>query len=245
MSYQHLAALYDELMQDAPYDEWVSFTESMLESPVEAILDVGCGTGQITRRLSQKGFQMTGVDLSEAMLIEAANDSSVETSRIQWVKQDMRALTGFHDQQLIVSYCDVLNYITEKDDVLKTFQAIHHSLAPEGQFMFDVHSLAHVEAMSDNIYSEVQDDYSYIWFCDQGDTIGEMFHEMTFFIKEGDCYQRYDETHHQRTYSMGSYIDWLKQVGFSDVKVYKDFETAPITLADEPNSERLFFIAKK
>ncbi len=244
MSYQHLAALYDELMQDAPYDEWVSFTESMLESSSQAILDVGCGTGQITRRLSKKGFQMTGVDLSEAMLIEAANDPSVETSRIQWVKQDMRELTGFHDQQLIVSYCDVLNYITEKDDVLKTFQAIYHSLASEGQFMFDVHSLAHVEAMSDNIYSEVQNDYSYIWFCDQGET-GEMFHEMTFFIKEGDSYQRYDETHHQKTYSMKSYIDWLKQAGFRDVKVYKDFETKPITLDDEPNSERLFFVAKK
>ena len=103
MSYQHLAALYDELMQDAPYDEWVTFTESMLDTPVQSILDVGCGTGQITRRLSKKGFQMTGVDLSEAMLIEAANDPSAETSRIQWVKQDMRALTGFFDQQLIVS----------------------------------------------------------------------------------------------------------------------------------------------
>ncbi|GEM03732.1 methyltransferase [Halolactibacillus miurensis] len=245
MSYQHLAALYDELMQDAPYDEWVSFTEKMLETPVTAILDVGCGTGQITRRLSQKGYQMTGVDLSEEMLIEAANDPSVETSHIQWIKQDMRELAGFNDQALIVSYCDVLNYITEKEDVLKAFRAIHQSLARDGQFMFDVHSLAHVQSMSDHIYSEVQDDYSYIWFCDRGQAEGEMFHDMTFFIKEGHCYQRYDESHHQRTYSMATYTDLLKQAGFNDVRVYKDFETDPITLADEHHSERLFFIAKK
>lgn len=244
MSYQYLASLYDELMQDAPYDMWVNFTEKMRANPVQSILDVGCGTGQITRRLSQLGYHMTGVDLSEEMLTEAAYRSG-GNNRIQWVKQDIRELSGFVDQQLIISYCDVINYVTEKEDVLKTFQAIYESLSPGGQFMFDVHSLNHVEKMSDQVYSEVQEDYSYIWFCDRGDSPGAMTHDLTFFIREGEHYKRYDESHHQRTYSMSQYKSWLSRVGFSEVMTYGDFSETPIDIDQENETERLFFVAKK
>lgn len=245
MAYQHLASVYDELMNDAPYDEWVHFTEKVVNKSVKAILDVGCGTGQITRRLSRKGYQMTGVDLSEDMLIEAANAPGNDANNIQWIKQDIRELSGFEEQELVVSFCDVINYLTEEADVKQTFQAIYDSLAKDGQFIFDVHSVSHVEVMSDNLYSEVHDDYSYIWFCDRGDDHGEMYHDLTFFIKEGDCFKRYDEQHHQKTYQATVYEKWLTDIGFSNVTIYKDFETTPMHLNEESTSDRLFFVCNK
>ena len=51
MKYEQFALLYDELMNDVPYDKWVEFTEESLQQAdmKEAkILDVACGTGNVT-----------------------------------------------------------------------------------------------------------------------------------------------------------------------------------------------------
>ena len=73
MKYEQFALLYDELMNDVPYDKWVEFTEESLQQAdmKEAkILDVACGTGNVTL-LVQKGYDLIGVDLSEEMLTVA------------------------------------------------------------------------------------------------------------------------------------------------------------------------------
>lgn len=74
MKYEQFALLYDELMNDVPYDKWVEFTEESLQqaSMKEArILDVACGTGNVTLPLVRKGYDLIGVDLSEEMLTVA------------------------------------------------------------------------------------------------------------------------------------------------------------------------------
>lgn len=74
MNYEQFALLYDELMNDVPYDKWVEFTEESLQQAdmKEAkILDVACGTGNVTLPLVQKGYDVVGVDLSEEMLAVA------------------------------------------------------------------------------------------------------------------------------------------------------------------------------
>ncbi|MBJ3792303.1 class I SAM-dependent methyltransferase, partial [Bacillus sp. OA1] len=56
MKYEQFALLYDELMNDVPYDKWVEFTEESLQQAdmKEAkILDVACGTGNVTLPLVQ------------------------------------------------------------------------------------------------------------------------------------------------------------------------------------------------
>ena len=56
MIYQGFAYIYDQLMKDAPYDQWVSFIQQSIAtySPgAKTILDVGCGTGEIAIRLAR------------------------------------------------------------------------------------------------------------------------------------------------------------------------------------------------
>lgn len=64
MIYQGFAGVYDELMTHAPYDEWVQWIRQNIK-PNAAIIDVGCGTGEISLRLAEKGHAVTGIDLSE------------------------------------------------------------------------------------------------------------------------------------------------------------------------------------
>jgi 2-polyprenyl-3-methyl-5-hydroxy-6-metoxy-1,4-benzoquinol methylase len=74
MSYQQFAYLYDKLMKDAPYDEWVQFVKDRCTKyNVQGVrlLDLACGTGELSVRLAQEKFQVTGIDLSEDMLAVA------------------------------------------------------------------------------------------------------------------------------------------------------------------------------
>jgi len=64
MSYEQFAYLYDELMKDAPYDQWVSFVKSILvQHEVEAarLLDLACGTGELSVRFAKQGFRLQGL----------------------------------------------------------------------------------------------------------------------------------------------------------------------------------------
>lgn len=70
-SYIAFAYVYDELMDNVPYDEWAEYLIGLLKENGVAdglVCELGCGTGQMTRRLAAAGYDMIGIDLSEDML---------------------------------------------------------------------------------------------------------------------------------------------------------------------------------
>ncbi|WP_067727355.1 class I SAM-dependent DNA methyltransferase [Oceanobacillus damuensis] len=247
MAYQEMAYLYDKLMLNAPYNEWISFTQGIMKRTgknIAKIADLGCGTGEITTRLAEQGYQMTGVDYSADMLTYAEHKASEKNLTIQWIQQDLISLNGLSQYDMAISYCDVINYITDKDDLRKTFHNIANSLKDGGLFIFDVHSLSHVEMNYINhTFADVTDDASYIWFCSEGEERGEMFHDLTFFSREGEHYVRFDECHHQQTYPVEFYKKLLKDAGFENLKLYADFSLKENNVDEK--SERIFFLAEK
>jgi len=246
MAYQQLAAIYDLLMADTPYHQWLDFTKKQLKSSDTRVLDLGCGTGKMSVLLSEAGYQMTGVDLSEEMLIEASQRAIAEGQSIQWVQQDITALEGFSHYDAVVSYLDVINYLQDFSSVTQVFANVYAALNNTGVFLFDVHSTGHVAAMVNEMYAVVDEAYSYIWFCEPGQHPGEMRHDLTFFIQQGGLYQRFDEVHHQRTFTAAAYVDALKQVGFKTVRLYKDFEAEEQSIEQLDHVDaRLFFVAEK
>ncbi len=243
-----MANVYDRLMEDAPYDKWLEFTEYIIKKynkSVQHIADLGCGTGEITKRLAMNGYQVTGVDYSSDMLTFAEQKCSNEGLTVQWLNQDLKELQGLKDLDAAISYCDVINYITEEEDLTDVFQRVADSLKEDGLFIFDVHSVYQVENNYVNqSFADVMEDASYIWFCHQGDVPGEMYHELTFFqSQEHNTYTRFDEMHHQRTYTPNFYINLLQRTGFKNIKVYGDFqENNELELE---YAERIFFSAEK
>lgn len=74
MTYERFAYVYDELMKDAPYEKWLMILTAKLEQygiGGRKVLDLACGTGEITVELAQHGFDVSGVDLSDEMLMVA------------------------------------------------------------------------------------------------------------------------------------------------------------------------------
>ncbi|MGP4080438.1 class I SAM-dependent DNA methyltransferase [Pseudalkalibacillus sp. R45] len=247
MSYQHFAGLYDRLMEDAPYDMWVSFVNKAIdvycEGPASSLLDIGCGTGEISIRLSEKGYNVQGIDLSEEMLTVAREKTEHKGLQIPFYQQDMRDLEGFKEQDVALIFCDSLNYLRTPNDVKTAFQSISKSLKVEGLLLFDVHTLYKIETVfSDHIFTLNDEEISYIWECHPGEEEGSIHHDLSFFVHTGnDVYKRYDESHYQRTYSLETYQSLLDEAGFELLTVTGDFTDHP------PNdtSERLFFVARK
>src|SRR5690625_6581402 len=131
MAYQEMALLYDQLMVDTPYDKWLTFTKEIIEKSgqdVNVIADLGCGTGEVTIRLAEAGYTLYGVDYSTDMLSHAQQKGSVKNLPIQWLMQDLRELRGLENLDLVVRYCDVMNYIIFGVDLRIVFSNIFHSL---------------------------------------------------------------------------------------------------------------------
>lgn len=247
MAYEQMGFLYDPFMKDAPYDEWLAFTEEIIKKSgkdIDRIADLGCGTGEITIRLAKEGYEVCGVDYSMDMLTSADQKSRAENLSIQWLHQDLRELEGLANFDAVISYCDVMNYITSESDLKNVFSRIAQSLNTGGLFMFDIHSLDYVtNHLINSTFTEVTDEMAYIWDCIEGEYAGEMFHELTFFISENEKYDRIDEFHHQRTYPIKVYEKLLIEAGFEKPVLYNDFSLKSGNLSEK--TERIFIVTEK
>ncbi|RPF55566.1 class I SAM-dependent DNA methyltransferase [Aquisalibacillus elongatus] len=244
--YKQMANIYDELMQDAPYDEWCKFTEEVIEGKeVRSILEIGCGTGEIAIQLAEKGYQVTAFDQSKDMIEVAEQKLNNQEESCQFDVRDARYFSYEQTFDTLISYCDVLNYITDVNDVELVLKNAYQHLRPGGLFVFDVHSQSYVNWLIDEeIFSEIRDDISYVWMCEPLEHEGGIRHDLTFFVKQSDgLYKRLDEEHVQQTHSVKTYQDLLQNAGFRHVNVYQDFTLDQ--LVDEEQANRLFFVCEK
>ncbi|AJD91588.1 methyltransferase [Jeotgalibacillus malaysiensis] len=246
MAYDQFAYVYDRLMSDVPYDDWMSFLFHQKEQhQVKGmkLLDVGCGTGEWTVRASAAGFETVGIDLSESMLSMAQQKAMEAGQSIRFFQMDMSEAEDLGQFDLITIFCDSLNYLETEEAVQQTFKKMYNLLTADGIFMFDVHSVYKVnELFAGQTYSYDDGEAAYIWNSFEGEYENSAEHELTFFIKEeGNLYSRFDEFHKQRTFHIDQYKAWLQEAGFTVNSVTADFkDTAPDEL-----SERIFFTCTK
>ncbi len=260
MSYQDFAYYYDQLMEDVPYAQWLSYAKRQWErlgSP-HSVVDLGCGTGTLSIPLAQAGCQVIGIDLSEDMLSNAQEkaEQCLRTSSfarggsVEWLHQDMREWEWSHPVDAVISFCDCMNYLTEESDIIQTFNQVYQGLKPGGSFLFDVHTPEQMIVLAQSqpfFYNE--ENVAYIWTSELDEERLEIEHAITFFVKalpkkqgaESDLFRRFEEVHVQRAYD----LSWLKQqlehIGFEDITVTADFmNTAP-----NEQSARAFFACKK
>lgn len=245
MAYERFAYLYDELMEDSPYDEWERFIESRVEayrSPGQKLLDIGCGTGELAVRLAKAGYDVTGVDLSTEMLTVADSKASENQLEIQFYEQDMRELNLPEQFDIITIMCDSLNYLETLDDIKATFKRVNEHLNEEGLFIIDVHSLYKINQIFKNHeFTYNEEKLSYIWECFEGPYEDSVYHDLTFFVQTpSGLYEKVEETHIQRTWDKEKYLMCLQEASLDIVDVCADF-----TEEVSETSERLFFTAKK
>lgn len=125
---------YDALGETAYRRLLHRFEEAIHPRPSERCVDLGCGTGAFTRRLSHYGLRLVGMDISAGSIRRAAAASSGE----RYVVGDIRA-TGLPDQSVdIVVYSGVLHHFPSSDDRLSVLREGRRILVKGGRlFAFD------------------------------------------------------------------------------------------------------------
>lgn len=127
-----LVALYDiENPRGADTDFYLGLAA---ELDAHRILDLGCGTGLLTRALASPGRQVVGVDPAPAMLAVARRQPRAE--RVQWVEGDARAL-GTPAADLVVTTGNVTQVFLDDAEWTATLAAIHAALCPGGYLAFE------------------------------------------------------------------------------------------------------------
>ncbi len=243
-SYERFAYIYDQLMQDVPYDQYLQWIQQNAPSEqYPKLLDIGCGTGTLSLRFHQAGYQVTGIDLSEEMLTVANNRFQEAGVTIPLVAMSMDQLDGFSEIDVACIPIDSINYLHDESAVVETLKRVYGLLRKGGKIFFDVHSLYKMDHIFMNSPFTYDDgDITYVWFTEEGDDNHSVYHQMTFFVKEeSGLFERFDEDHFQRTFPVETYVKWLKEIGFTEIIVTADWEESEPT--DE--SERIFIQAIK
>ncbi|MER2063464.1 MAG: methyltransferase domain-containing protein [Alkalibacterium sp.] len=240
MTYNWFAKVYDDLMDDSLYDKWLTYTEKYIPKG-QTILELGSGTGILGIKLKAGGYDMTGLDLSEEMLSLAYNRQLEAGVTFPLIQGDMRELSDLPVYPNIICYSDALCYMEDENELLAVFKEVYNKLETGGRFLFDVHSLAQIEAFLDMTFHAETDGIVFLWDSYEGNAPYSVEHELTFFVnKKNNTYERFEETHKERTYPLEDYRALLNKAGFYDIKVSADF-----TEEISEDSKRWFFACKK
>jgi len=145
--YDALAPGYDLFTSGHDHTAWAELVEGLaLRDGLSGrrLLDVGCGTGSGIAPMLERGYQVTGIDISRRMLAIARDKVGAD---IPLHVGDMRALEQLGEFDLVWSLCDAVNYLLTDEELVAAFEGFRRNLAAGGVVAFDVDSLATIRSL--------------------------------------------------------------------------------------------------
>jgi SAM-dependent methyltransferase len=210
------------------------------------LLDVACGTGQLMAWFLERGYTVTGLDASEAMLAIARRNAGryAREGKADFVRADA---TDFRIQRgygLVVSTFDALNHLPDRESLGSCFASVHRILAPGGCFIFDLNTEKGLR-MWNSISVEETDELFIVNRGVYGEGMGSAFMKVTGFVKaEKERYERFEQTAYNTIFSMREVHEELAGAGFagSYFSTAKDLSVKVHSPEDLP---RVFIVARR
>ena len=244
--YTSFAEVYDQLMDNVNYERWADFYAELLHANGVMggkVCECACGTGGLTLPLHRRGFQMTGVDLSQEMLWIAAQKARKMGIGLPFVQQDMRKLHLHRQMDAVIATCDGVNYLLTDEDVSAFFRAAWAAMRPGGALIFDISTPWKLEnVLGEQLICEAREDVTYVWQNSFNKKTGIVEMALCFFLREKDGrYRRIDEEQKQRAHTRESLTALLESCGFVDIHVYGNSRMA----APRDKEQRWHFTARR
>ena len=233
VAYEIFSHVYDTFMEDVPYDAWCrQLHRKMLQYGIDSglVLDLGCGTGQMTRRFRDLGYDMIGADQSADMLeiameqeyrnpAQGIQENPAAAGRILYLNQDMRTFE------------------------LYVFRLVNNYLDPGGIVLFDMNTpYKYRQIIGNATIAENREHESFIWENHFDPATGINQYDVTFFIEEEEgWYRRYEEQHIQRAYETAEVEALLTRAGLAVREVLDAEGLKPVTA----ETQRILYLAQE
>ena len=243
-AYKNLAASYDRLTNDVDYEATVEFyMEILRREGIEprTVVDLACGTGSVTEILARKGYRVTGVDMSEEMLTEAAMKTMDMEQPPMYSCQLLQNLRLPRGVDMAVCALDSLDYILDPEDCKEAIRRTYKALNPGGIFIFDVNTPEKLRAMDDQVFLDEDDDVYCVWRGEFDEQSNICTYGMDLFQRRGDVWHRSCEEHQEYAYTREQLTAYLMEAGFSKIEVYGDRRFS----APGPDEQRIYIKARK
>lgn len=145
------AAAYDET-----HDYVASYGASLVDlldpAPDERVLDLGCGTGELTAEIAGTAESVVGVDRSAAMIERARERETAARFR----QADAREVTA--DRPFDAAFSNaVLHWIDDQDDHRRVLERVHDTLVPGGRFVAEMGATGNVAAIAGAVREALAD----------------------------------------------------------------------------------------
>ncbi len=225
--YTEFAEIYDRLTEDVDYAGWADFIESAFlkfgEKP-ERILELGCGTGNLTLEMARRGYDLIGLDLSVDMLGCASQKSREAGRNILFINQDMRKFALHGPVDSVICTLDSLNYLTRPGDLEKVFRRVNRYLRPGGLFIFDINSAYKLRRwVPSQTFYDLGQEITWIWNSTYNRQTKVTGFELTFFVREENgSYNRFEEFHEERAHGHNEIKRALKASGLTLLATFED-----------------------
>lgn len=243
--YSDFAEVYD-VLQDIDYTEFVDFYEKIFKRlgvKPDLVLDLACGTGNITIPMAKRGYDMIGLDISCEMLDIAKGKAMAEGLDILFLNQDMTETELYGTVDAIVCALDGINYITDPKALEKVFKLANNYLNPQGVMIFDINSEYKLKRiLGGNTFVCEEKGIYYVWQSEFDEESRICEFGLDFFCETEDgTYRRFSEYQEERAYSVGEISELVDRAGLKMQGFYKPFEFS--TPSD--TEERIFFVISK
>lgn len=243
-SYGGLAAVYDYMVAGVDFADWIAYVEKLLDHYgyyPGSVLDLACGTGNTLIPFAMKGYSARGVDISREMIAVARGKTSELGLDIEYSVGDIIDFLVGKPVELVTCFHDGLNYITERDHLKKVFENTAKNLVEGGMFVFDLNAVKWIGTVDDRPVVIDEDNMTIIYESEHHTRDSVWTVKITCFVKEGDLYRKFTETHREKGYEVEEIEKMLVEAGFSPLAVYDAFSFNP----PHPKSKRHFYVARK
>jgi len=211
-------------------DNLISFLSPSKDSK---FLDLACGKGRHSIYLSQKGFDVTGIDLSENS-IETA--SKLANDKLQFIVHDMREhLPGF-EFDFVLNLFTSFGYFENPDDDKTVINMVNECLKPSGIFVLDYFNFEKPHKSFEIPFSKTIDSISF----EIKKRVENSRIIKDIIVRDKDKVYQYSEQ--VRIYKLDQFKELFDGASFNIITTFGNYQLEPY---DEQFSERLILVAQK
>ena len=245
MSYDDFSRYYDLLTDNVEYKKRADYFCRLLSLcgiNGGILLDLGCGTGNMSFEMADRGFDVIGVDSSIGMLSIAQQKMFENGKHILLLNQNMQEIDLYGTVDCAICVLDGINHLDGCGDVKETFKKVSLFMNKGGVFAFDVNTVyKHRHILADNSFVFEPEGVFCAWQNSYNPDDDSVEISLDFFEEEDGAYYRASESFTEKAYELDDIKAWLEDSGFEVVGIYDDMTTENV----KPDSERAVFLAKK